>query len=179
MAKLSNSDLVKIPGYVLRDQDKETTPSIDQLAAVVRNCYLVISANIIWLLIPIAGILTGNVIQHVFGALIVASAALFLSNNYLGKRWYYNTDFAKGTVYESHFQAIDDIGFRTFFVTMIGSLIFLILAVFLSNAFKAQGATIVLVLDLILSAVLILQALWILKTVLKGLATSSKGEAIA
>ena len=169
VARLSSSDLAKIPGYVLRPEDKESIISIESMPNVLRTCYLIIAANSIWLLIPTIGLLSGNNIVMVSEALVVAGACLFLSNNYLGKRWYYGQDVAKGTMYESHFETIDNIGFRTFFVSMIGGLIFLITAVFAANLFKSFGPTLVIVLNAVLSLVLIVQAGWILKEVRSGM----------
>ena len=176
MARLSSSDLSKIPGYVLRPEDQEAIISPQSIPSVLKTCYLVIAANVIWLLIPAASLLTGNNIVWVSEALVVAGTSLFLSNNYLGKRWYYGHDVAQGTVYESHFATIDNIGFRTFFVTMIGGLIFLITAVFAANLFKSIGPTLVMVLDAILSLVLIAQAAWILKEVRSGMAKLSQQQ---
>ena len=73
MARLSNSDIGKIPGITLKE-DTRSAPSLDDMKATVRNCYLVIAANTIWLLIPLFGLLTGNVIAYIFQALIVAGS---------------------------------------------------------------------------------------------------------
>ena len=173
MARLSNSDLAKIPGYVFRDADKEETPSLEKMQAVARNCYLIIAVNTIWLLIPLLGFVGSNPLILIFEALVVGCAVLFVSNNYLAKRWYYYIDASKGSPYESHFTNIDNIGFRTFFVTLIGTL------VFLSNAFKAIGPKIVAVLEIGLAALLIAMAAWIAKQVSKGLATNAKGQPFA
>jgi len=176
VARLSSSDLVKIPGYVLRPEDHDSIISAESMPSVLKTCYLVIAANVIWLLIPGAALLAGNNIVWVSEALVVAGASLFVSNNYLGKRWYYGRDVAQGTVYESHFDTIDNIGYRTFFVTMIGGLIFLITAVFAANLFKSVGPTLVIVLDSILSLVLIVQAGWILKEVRSGMSKLSQQQ---
>ena len=70
-------------------------------------------------------------------ALLLAAAALFVSNNYIGKRWYYYSSLSKNTVYESHLENIDNIGCIVFFVTLISGLTFLITAVFILNIFKS------------------------------------------
>ena len=145
--------------------------SIEQLQATARNCYLIIAANTIWLLIPLIGLLTGNSLVKIFFSLIVAAAVLFLSNNYLARKWYYNTDAAKGTPFESHYERIDYIGFVTFFVTMIATLAFMIVSVFAANLFKSIGSQVVLVLDIAFSGQLVVLAAWILKQCSKGLAT--------
>ena len=178
MARLSNSDLGKIPGITLKG-DTSAAPSLDDMKATVRNCYLVIAFNTIWLLIPLFGVLTGNVIAYIFQVLIVAGLVLFISNNYLAKRWYYVSDFAKDTAYEKHFANIDDIGYRTFFVTMISSLVFLILAVLVTNAKSSFGQVLFQILDFALCALMIALAVWILKRVSVGLTLSAKGQAYA
>lgn len=171
MSRLSNSDLLAVPGYTLREEDKFAPVSIEQLQATARNCYLIIAANTVWLLIPLIGMLTGNNVVQIFFALVVAAAVLFLANNYLARKWYYNTDAAKGTVYESHYERIDYIGFVTFFVTMVATLAFMIIAVFAANIFKNVGQQVVLALDIIFSGLLVVLAAWILKQCSKGLAT--------
>ncbi len=154
-------------------------PTLAGLRDIVRHCYMVIAANTIWLFIPLFGLLTGNKIERIFEMLVVAGFVLFVSNNYLGKRWYYNSEYAKGTAYEGHFDNIDYIGFRTFFVTLLGSLTFLIMAVFLSEALKSYAGRIVNVLDIILSALFTGLAIWILRRALKGLMLATKSQPFA
>jgi hypothetical protein len=170
---LSNTDLLAVPGYTLREEDKFAPVSIEQLQATARNCYLIIAANTVWLLIPLIGMLTGNNLVQIFFALVVAAAVLFLANNYLARKWYYNTDAAKGTVFESHYERIDYIGFVTFFVTMVATLAFMIIAVFAANIFKGIGQQVVLALDIVFSGLLVLLAAWILKQCSKGIATGA------
>ena len=77
MARLSNSDLAKIPGFVFRESDKEEVPSLEKMQAVARNCYLIIAGNTIWLLLPLLGFLTSNQLMVIFQGLIVGCAVLF------------------------------------------------------------------------------------------------------
>ena len=143
----------------------------------VRKCYLVILANTIWLLIPLMGLLTGNNLEVIMIALVTAFAFLILSNNYLANHWYYYSDRAKGTIYKSHFDNIDHIGFITFFVTLISSLLFLMLSVIVANLLKsAIGAAIVLMLDVALTAILGGLAFWVAKRASSGLALAAKGR---
>ncbi len=179
MSRLSNSDLLAVPGYTLREEDKFAPVSLETLQATARNCYLIIAANTVWLLIPLLGMLMGNDVVKIFFTLVVAAAVLFLSNNYLARKWYYNTEAAKGTVFESHYERIDYIGFVTFFVTMIATLAFMIVSVFAANIFKTYGQQVVLVLDIAFSGLLVLLAVWILKQTTKGLATGARKEPFA
>ncbi len=180
MAVLSATDLKKIPGYVIKHDPNEVIPNAAQIKAVVRNCYLIIAANTFWLLIPFFGLISGNNIPVIFSGLILSSAVLFLSNNYLGKRWYYYSEFTEGTPYQSHLDNIDHIGFRTFFVALVSGLAFLISSVFITNLFKSSlGQYLVLALDVALSAVLISLAVWILKRVTVGLALATKEQPYA
>jgi hypothetical protein len=179
MSRLTNSDLLAVPGYTLREEDKFAPVSLDQLQATARNCYLVIAVNTVWLLIPLIGMLTGNNVVAIFFGLVVAAAVLFVANNYLARKWYYNSDAAKGTVYESHYERIDYIGFVTFFVTMVSTLAFMIISVFAANIFKGIGQQVVLVLDIAFSGLLIVLAVWILKQCSKGLATGLRKEPFA
>ena len=177
MSRLSTTDLLAVPGYTLREEDKFAPVSLETLQATARNCYLIIAANTIWLLIPLIGMLTGNSLVKIFFTLVVAAAVLFVSNNYLARKWYYNTDAAKGTVFESHYERIDYIGFATFFVTLIATLAFMIISVFAANIFKTYGQQVVMVLDVAFSGLLVLLAAWILKQCSKGLATAARKEA--
>ena len=179
MSRLSNSDLLAVPGYTLREEDKFAPVSLETLQATARNCYLIIAANTVWLLIPLLGMLMGNDVVKIFFTLVVAAAVLFLSNNYLARKWYYNTEAAKGTVFESHYERIDYIGFVTFFVTMIATLAFMIVSVFAANIFKTYGQQVVLVLDIAFSGLLVLLAVWILKQTTQGLATGARKEPFA
>lgn len=177
MSRLSNTDLLAVPGYTLREEDKFAPVSLETLQATARNCYLIIAANTIWLLIPLIGMFTGNSLVNIFFTLILAAAVLFVSNNYLARKWYYNTDAAKGTAFESHYERIDYIGFVTFFVTMVSTLAFMIISVFAANLFKNIGSQVVFVLDIVFSGLLVLLAAWILKQCSKGLATAARKEA--
>ena len=179
MSRLSNSDLLAVPGYTLREEDKFAPVSLDQLQATARNCYLIIAANTVWLLIPLIGLLTGNSLVKIFFALVIAAAVLFVSNNYLARKWYYNTDAAKGTPFESHYERIDYIGFATFFVTLIATLAFMIISVFAANIFKSFGQQVVLLLDIAFSGLLVVLAAWVLKQCSKGLATGARKEPFA
>lgn len=177
MARLSQSDLYKISS-TLRD-DTLTAPSADAMKATARNSYLIIAVNCLWLLIPMFGILVGNDLLTIFVALIVAGAVLFASNNYLAKKWYYLHEYAEGSSLASHYSNINDIGYYTYFATMIGSLAFLIVVVFVGNIFKTHGGLIVLGVDVLFAGFLALLTAWILKRVMKGLANLAKGEAYA
>ncbi len=179
MSRLSTTDLTAVPGYTLREDDKFAPASLETLQAAARNCYLIIGANTVWLLIPLIGMLTGNNVVKIFFTLVVAAAFLFVSNNYLAIKWYYNTEAAQGTAFESHYERIDYIGFATFFVTMISTLVFMIISVFAANLFKTYGQQLVFILDLVLSGVLIVLAGWILKQVSTGLATLARKEPCA
>ena len=152
-------------------------PTPEELRIIVRHCYMVITFNAIWLLIPLVGLITGNNIPHIFEALVVAGLVLFISNSYIGNRWYYNSDYARGTIYEKHFGIIDTIGLRTFFSTLVGSLTFLILAVFLSDALKAYAVFIVSALDIVLSALFVGLAIWVVTQTLRGLAQTATAAA--
>ena len=152
--------------------------TLARTASAVRNCYLLILANSVWLLLPVIGLVTGNNLNFMLAALLVAGASLFLSNNYIGKRWYYSADDAKGTVFKSHLDNIDNIGFITFFVSLIAGLAFLITTVFVLNIFKsASGYYIFLAIDLIMSALLMALAWWVVKHASSGLALAGKSQA--
>ena len=145
---------------------------------VVRNCYLLILFNSIWLLIPFIGLITGNNLNIILSALVIAGAALFLSNNYIGKKWYYFSGGAKNTIYESHLANIDHIGFIVFFVTLISGLTFLIAAVFITNIFKSQfGAIMLLIANLAIGLLLIALAFWVLKHAAGGMIEAGKSRA--
>ncbi len=178
MAESAGSDL-EAQNQAEVDYINKQRPSLNDLQKIVRACYMVIAGNAIWLLIPLFGLLTGNNIQHIFETLVTAGLVLFISNNFIGKRWYYNADFAKGTVYEKHFANINNIGYRTFFSTLIGALVFLILAVFLSEALKTYAGWIVEILDIVLSGLFVVLAVWVLRLALKGLTLASKAQPFA
>ena len=177
MARLSQSDLYKISN-TLRD-DTLSAPTPEAMKSTARNSYLIIALNCLWLMIPLFGILIGNNLLTIFVALIVAGAVLFVSNNYLAKKWYYLHEYAEGSPLASHYANINDIGYYTYFATMIGSLAFLIVVVFVGNIFKTHGGTIVLGVDFLFSGFLVLLTVWILKRVTKGMATLAKNEAYA
>jgi uncharacterized membrane protein len=177
MARLSQSDLYKISN-TLRD-DSLKAPSADVMKSTARNSYMIIALNCLWLLIPLFGILIGNDLLKIFVALIVAGAVLFASNNYLAKKWYYLHEYAEGSKLASHYANINDIGYYTYFATMIGSLAFLIVVVFVGNIFKTHGGMIVLGVDFLFAGFLVLLTVWIMKRVLKGLAMLAKDEAYA
>ena len=151
--------------------------TLARTAGVVRNCYLLIIANAVWLLLPVIGLLTGNNLNMMLGALLVAGASLFLSNNYIGKRWYYSSSEAKNTVFQSHLENIDNIGFITFFVSLISGLAFLISTVFILNIFKSQsGFYMFLAVDIVMSVLLIALAFWVVKHASSGLALAGKSQ---
>lgn len=143
----------------------------------LRNCYLIILPNIVWLFIPVFALLTGNNLSWIMAALMVACVFLNISNVYIAKHWYYNHAAAAGSVYQGHFRNVDDIGFVTFFVTMIGSLMFLIASVIVTNVIKSQlGAYFNLALELALAGIYIVLALWVVKRASEGLSLVSKNE---
>ena len=147
------------------------------MAATLKTCYTVILGNAVWLLIPLFGLLTGNRLGLMLILLMIASVALILSNNYLAKKWYYSLDMAKGTPYHSHLHNIDNIGFVTFFVTMISGLAFLILAVVITNLIKANaGYYAFLVLDFAMSALLVALAVWVVKRASGGMKLAASGQ---
>ena len=151
--------------------------TLAKTAGVVRNCYLLIIANAVWLLLPVIGLLTGNNLNVMLAALLAAGTSLFLTNNYIGKRWYYSSSEAKNTVYQSHLENIDNIGFITFFVSLIAGLAFLITTVFILNIFKSQsGFYLFLAVDVVMSILLIALAYWVVKNASSGLALSGKSQ---
>jgi hypothetical protein len=177
------------------------TETIDaaRLPEIVRKSYMMIAVNVIWLLIPLLGIvmrLVGvdaqTVIVSVFWIMILGCGVLFFCNIYLAKNWYYSEDTAKGTPFASHLKNIDNIGFVTFFVTLIAALVFLIASVLVTNLLKKKvtvaGASIDLAtvgtvlnwaLELALTGALVVLGLWIFKNVTAGLARAARGEALA
>jgi hypothetical protein len=151
---------------------------ITKTKSAVRNCYYLILGNTIWLLIPMVGLLTGNNISTMLTLMVTAGAVLFVSNNYIGKKWYYSTADAKDTVFESHLNNIDNIGFVVFFITMVAALIFLIATVLVLNIFKSQsGFVMFLIIDIAMSVVLGGLAFWVVKHAGAGLSNASKNLA--
>ena len=176
--------------------DNSTAATLQQS---VRNCYLMIGVNVVWLLIPLLGIamrvagMDGQtVIVSIFWLMIVACGVLFACNIYLAKKWYYSEDAARNTPFASHLKNVDNIGFVTFFVTMIATLLFLIASVLVTNLLKKTvtigGSTVDLAtvgtalnwaLELALTGSLVVLGLWIFRNVSAGLARASRGEAMA
>ena len=156
---------------------EETVVDLGAMQKIVRNSYLIILPNVVWLLIPLFALLTGNNLSWIMAALILACVFLNISNVYLAVNWYYNQHRAKGTAYEGHFRNIDDIGFVTFFVTMISALLFLMVSVIITNLFKSKaGVFMNYALEIALTAVLIALAFWVVKRASVGLRAATKGE---
>ncbi len=171
MSRLSTSDLMKIPGFQMPANMVETAPSEDAMRAAARNSYLIVGANIVWLLIPLIGLITNAGTHVMFGAMVLAMMVLFGANVYTGRKWYFYVDFAKGTPLEAHYARIDHLGFRAFFGTLISVLLFLIASVMVTNLIKSEaGGWIVLGLNVALTVFMTGLGVWIGREVVKGLA---------
>jgi hypothetical protein len=158
--------------------DDPEVASLDKIRASIRNCYILTAANSIWLLIPAIGLILGNNLNMILSALVLGGFVLFLRNNYIGKKIYYLSSAAENSVFKSHLNNVDNIGYIVFFVTLIGGLTFLLTTVFILNGFKSQsGYVMFVIVDVILSGLLGALAFWVLKHSLGGLVSVTKSQA--
>jgi hypothetical protein len=155
----------------------QTTTDFANIRTALRNCYLLVAFNTVWLLIPAFGIVLGNNLHVIVVSLAVGGFIIFVSNTYIAKKLYYLETPTKGSLYESHLHNVDNAGFVVFFVTLVTGLLFVLLAVFVLNAFTAQsGYFMFLTIDTMLSAFLGLLAFWVLKHAIGGLWQLAKPE---